>query len=105
MFGVKLTCPQCKEPITTNTSRCPSCRNTIPKKHIEHYKKAETKFWITFLGGFIIFLIIPFLLYDLLGTKWTGTLIASGIPISFLAGYLVMFMDIYGKKRKRYKDN
>lgn len=84
MFKSKLLCPQCKHPILPNATRCPHCKKTIPKKHIEDYQRRENKFWIVFLASFILFLIFPILFYDYLGGQLTGIVIAAGIPISFV---------------------
>jgi predicted amidophosphoribosyltransferase len=93
MLGSELVCPECKKPITPKTTRCPHCKKTISKKYIEHYQNAISKFWVVFLGTFILFLIVPFILYDYLGQKWTIITIITGIPISFVLGYLAKQMS------------
>lgn len=98
MFGSKLTCPQCSHIITPNTTRCPSCKKTIPKKYTERYIQAENRFWMVFLGGFAFFLVVPLLMVDVLGAKWTSIAIGAGIPISFFVAFIVKL--ITGTRRK-----
>jgi len=89
MFGFKLTCPECQQPINPNTTKCPHCKKKVSQKYLERYQNAISKFWFVFLGCFLFFLIIPFLFYDYLGSKWVGILVFSGVPISFLIGAVV----------------
>jgi membrane protein insertase Oxa1/YidC/SpoIIIJ len=89
MFGFKLTCPECQQPITANTSKCPHCKKKVSQKYLKRYSNAISKFWFVILGCFLLFLIIPFLFYDLLGTIWVGIIILAGLPISFLIAYFV----------------
>jgi len=89
MLGTGPICPECKHHIALNTTRCPACKKTIPKKYSEKYTKGENMFWVTFLGGFLLFLGLPLLFIDLLGGTWVGIIIASGVPISWVIAYFV----------------
>lgn len=89
MLGSGPICPECKHKISLNTTRCPACKKTIPKKYTEKYTKGENIFWVVFLIGFLIFLAFPLLFIDSLGSKRAITIIAAGIPISLLVGYFV----------------
>jgi len=89
MFGFKLTCPECQQPITPKTVKCPSCKKKVSQKFLKRYANAISKFWVIILGCFLLFLIIPFLFYDLLGTTWVGIIILAGLPFSLFIASLV----------------
>lgn len=88
MASSKLTCPECHQPITTKTIKCPHCKKKVSQKYLEHYQNVISKSWFFGLGTFLLFLIIPFLLFDYLGSKWTGVVVLIGFPVSILVGYL-----------------
>lgn len=87
MFGFKLTCPECQQPITSKTSKCPHCKKKVSQKFLTRYANAISKFWFVILGCFLLFLIVPFLFYDLLGATWVAIVIVAGLPISFFIAY------------------
>ncbi|MGI6588342.1 MAG: hypothetical protein ACOX2N_06145 [Peptococcia bacterium] len=89
MFGFKLTCPECQQPINPNTTKCPHCKKKVSQKYLNRYHNAISKFWFIFLGCLLLFLVIPFLFYDYFGSKGVGIIIFSGLPISFLIGALI----------------
>lgn len=89
MVGTGPVCPVCKHHLALTTTHCPACKKTIPKKYIEKYTKGENMFWVSFLGGFLIFLALPLLLYDILGGKWVGITIVSGVPLSLIIAYFI----------------
>lgn len=89
MFGRGPVCPSCSHQISRTVTRCPTCKKTIPKKYMEKYIKGENMFWLSFLAGFLIFLVIPLILYDFLGGKWVGLSIALGVPISLIIAFFI----------------
>ncbi|HOB82222.1 MAG TPA: hypothetical protein PLJ33_04580 [Peptococcaceae bacterium] len=84
----KLTCPECNQPITPKTTKCPHCKRKVSQKYLHNYLKIVSISWFVGLGCFLLFLIIPFIFYDYIGGKWTGIIVLSGIPISIFVGYL-----------------
>lgn len=93
MSAKKLTCPECHGPITPTTTKCPHCKKKVSQKYLQYYQNAVSKAWVVALGTFLLFLIIPFLLYDYLGAKWTGILVLLGLPVSFFSGCLTKILS------------
>ena len=84
----KLTETKCHETKTPRTTKCPHCKKKVSQKYLKHYQNIISKSWFFGLGTFLLFLIIPFLLFDYLGSKWTGVVVAAGFPVSIFVGYL-----------------
>lgn len=94
MFNSKPKCPECGHAINLKTIRCPQCKKTIPKKLLDKHQKAENLFWIVSLLCFALFLVVPLVLFDLLGSKRMGIVMISGLPISFLLGSVVKIIKL-----------
>jgi len=51
----KLTCPECHEPITPNTTKCPHCKKKVSQKYLQHYQNIISKSWFFGLGTFWLY--------------------------------------------------